>query len=88
MNNKIALLTGEVPLTRKEAELYLLQKYGRAGAVTHKTLAKLATVGGGPVFQRFGRRIGYFPTALDEWVASRASNPMRSTSDHGGVPHV
>lgn len=70
----------ETPLSRKEAEIYLAKKYGRVGGVTAKTLAKLATVGGGPSFRKFGRRVGYYPSDLDIWVASRMSQAMSSTS--------
>ena len=72
----------EIPLTRCEAERYLLQRYGKAGAVTAKTLAKFATVGGGPVFRRFGRRVAYLPSDLDIWVSSRTSQRLSSTSSH------
>ncbi len=71
----------ETPLSRKEAEIYLAKKYGRVGGVTAKTLAKLATVGGGPSFRKFGRRVGYFPSDLDTWVAGRTSRAMNNTSE-------
>lgn len=71
----------ETLLTRKESETYLLARYGRAGAVSAKTLAKLACIGGGPAFRRIGRRVAYMPSDLDAWVASRSSKPMRSTSE-------
>lgn len=44
------------------------------------TLAKYRTVGGGPVFLRYGRRVLYRPSALNGWIASRTSE-LRSTSD-------
>ncbi|MCE7887709.1 MAG: DNA-binding protein [Alphaproteobacteria bacterium PRO2] len=69
----------EIPLTRTESEKYLIEKYGRAGAVSAKTLAKLACVGGGPVFCRIGRRIAYLPSDLDAWVKSRSSGPLINT---------
>ena len=45
------------------------------------TLAKLASIGGGPKFQKFGRRVVYTAADLDEWVDGRLSRPMASTCD-------
>jgi hypothetical protein len=45
------------------------------------TLAKLAVIGGGPIFRRIGRVPLYLTDDLDEWVASKLSPPMGSTSD-------
>jgi len=44
------------------------------------TLAKYRTLGGGPSFVRFGRRIFYRPSALDAWIASRTRD-LRNTSE-------
>ena len=44
-------------------------------------LAKLAVIGGGPVFRRAGRVPLYSTDDLDEWVASILGPPMRSTSE-------
>lgn len=71
-------------LSRKEASTYLLKKYGAPGSISHTTLAKLAVVGGGPEFVKFGRRVGYTPTALDTFAQGRLSAPMKSTSDRAG----
>jgi len=68
-------------LRRKEASLYLLQRYGHG---SYRTLAKLATVGGGPLFRRFGRIVVYTPADLDKWAMSRLTGPMTSTSDTSG----
>ena len=65
-------------LSRKEASEYLKSR-GLPAAVA--TLNKLACVGGGPVFQSFGRLPRYRPEDLDAWVAARLSKPKRSTSD-------
>jgi hypothetical protein len=46
------------------------------------TLAKYRTLGGGPSFIRFGRRIRYLPSALDAWVAGR-TRELRNTSEAG-----
>jgi hypothetical protein len=44
------------------------------------TLAKYRTIGGGPAFIRFGRRIRYRPSALAAWLAQRARE-LRKTSE-------
>jgi hypothetical protein len=66
-------------LGRKAASKYLQEVHGVVRAPS--TLAKYAVIGGGPVFQRMGRDPVYTPVNLDEWVASKLSGPMRSTSD-------
>lgn len=67
------------PLRRAEASDYLKQRHG----VDRKpaTLAKYATIGGGPAFRLAGRVPLYDPEALDTWVAEITSAPMRSTSE-------
>jgi hypothetical protein len=68
------------PLSRKEASGYLLSRHGIARAPA--TLAKLATIGGGPVFRKVNSRLAvYNPSDLDAWAASIMSGPMRSTSE-------
>lgn len=66
-------------LRRKAASKYLLEIHGVVRAPS--TLAKYAVLGGGPIFRRIGRDPVYTPGHLDEWVASKLSGPMRSTSD-------
>ena len=44
-------------------------------------LAKLAVVGGGPIFRHAGRIPLYTTDWLDQWMESRLGKPMRSTSD-------
>lgn len=65
-------------LRRKEAADYLRKHYGHGSP---RTLAKLATIGGGPVFHRFGRIVVYEPAALDSWALTGLSGPLHSTSD-------
>ena len=65
-------------LTRAEAAAFLSERGFR---VAYATLNKYATVGGGPVFESFGRRPLYKPTALLAWVAEKTSAPRRSTSE-------
>jgi hypothetical protein len=67
------------PLRRAEAAAYLLEKHG----IQRKpaTLAKLAVLGGGPVFRRAGRVPLYSPADLDEFAAKITSAPVHSTSE-------
>jgi hypothetical protein len=66
-------------LRRKAASEYLSATWGVHRAPS--TLAKLAVTGGGPTFRLVGRVPYYSPDDLDEWVLSKLSRPMRSTSD-------
>jgi hypothetical protein len=68
-------------LRRKQAGEYLKARYGYG---SERTLAKLATLGGGPIFRKLGRIVVYDPADLDSWVLSRLSAPLRSTSDGPG----
>jgi hypothetical protein len=75
----VTLMSTHRFLRRKAASDYLQEKHGVNCA--SGTLAKLAVIGGGPVFQRINRVPYYTPENLDQWVASKLSAPMRSTSD-------
>jgi hypothetical protein len=65
-------------LRRKDAAQYLKSKYGYGSA---RTLAKLACLGGGPIFRKVGRFILYTAADLDAWALSKISGPLASTSD-------
>jgi hypothetical protein len=65
-------------LTRAEAAQYLTD---RGLPITKNTLQKMATVGGGPVYQIFGFRSLYTPSNLDAWAEQKLSTPRRSTSE-------
>lgn len=67
------------PLRRSEASEYLENQHGIRRTVS--TLAKLAVIGGGPVFRRVGRTPLYAPDDLDAWVAVKLGPPQRTTSD-------
>ena len=67
-------------LRRREASAFLCER-GYPNAPS--TLAKLASVGGGPVFQSFGRIPLYREDDLLAWAQSRSTGPRRSTSDPG-----
>lgn len=65
-------------LERAEAAEYLTERGLR---ITKGTLGKLATVGGGPAYQRFGHRAVYTAESLDAWAAAKLTAPRCSTSD-------
>lgn len=46
-----------------------------------QTLVNWRHVGGGPVFHRFGHRVVYSETELQEWLEARLGPPLRSTSE-------
>jgi hypothetical protein len=62
---------------RAAAQFLTEQGYKTAPA----TLARLACVGGGPAFRKFGRKPLYNDEDLLDWAHSRLSAPMRSTSE-------
>jgi hypothetical protein len=62
---------------RKSAE-YLKDIYGHG---SERTLAKLATIGGGPEIIYSGRIPLYTQESLDKWALSKLSAPVRSTSE-------
>lgn len=65
-------------LSRAQAADYLT---ARGFKTAKQTLAKLAVVGGGPMYQTFGSRVVYSPAELDTWANMRLSQPRRSTSE-------
>ena len=65
-------------LRRAEASRYLQATHGVVRAPS--TLAKLACLGGGPLFVKFGHVPLYDPADLDAWVRSRTSSPLANTS--------
>lgn len=67
-------------MRRKTAGEYLKSQYGFG---SEKTLAKLASVGGGPIFHKAGSAALYKPTDLDAWATERIGAPKSSTSDRG-----
>ena len=71
-------MTQSTYLRREQAAAYLQERYG---AYTTETLAKLATIGGGPPFVKFGRFPLYRPEDLETWAISRMSPKVRTTSE-------
>jgi hypothetical protein len=69
--------------TREASEFLTASGYTTAPA----TLNKLRCVGGGPAFEKFGRRPLYSETSLLEWVQGRTTRPLRSTSDTKNTAH-
>jgi hypothetical protein len=65
---------------RTEAANYVREKWGFP--CSGKWLAKLAVVGGGPVYRKAGRYPIYNPIELDAWAEARISAPHFSTSDY------
>lgn len=66
-------------LRRTDAARHIRENWGVPCST--KWLAKLAVVGGGPVYRKAGRVPIYAPADLDEWAQSRIGAPRRSTSD-------
>ena len=66
-------------LRRRAAAQYVEERWGLP--CQPSWLAKLAVVGGGPIFRKCGRFPVYEEAALDDWARSRPSAPMRSTSE-------
>jgi hypothetical protein len=65
-------------LRRKQAGAYLKYKYGFG---SEKTLAKLASIGGGPEIFYAGRLPLYVEENLDAWAEGKIAAPVRSTSE-------
>ena len=64
-------------LDRPEAADYLTS---RGFQISKNTLQKYVTVGGGPIYRRFGKRAVYLTSDLDEWVLGKLSSPRCSSS--------
>jgi hypothetical protein len=67
-------------LRRWEAADYLKIVHGIE--VAPATLAKWASVGGGPAYQKVNRTPLYPTVELDNWAADKLGDPVRNTS-HG-----
>ena len=68
-------------LRRKAAAEYLRVHWGLPR--TANTLAKLAVIGGGPIFRKAGRIPLYAVDDLDSYVEASLGKPLRSTSELG-----
>jgi hypothetical protein len=78
---------GDRYLDRREAAEYLTSQRGLR--VSRNSLQKMATLGGGPLYRRFGIRAVYTIDDLDAWASAKLSAPRRSTSETllSEVPH-
>lgn len=63
-------------LNRREAAEYVSRKGLK---ISRNTLQKFATVGGGPIYRKFGNKSVYIISDLDAWIREKLK-PMRSTS--------
>lgn len=68
-------------LERTEAAQYLTERGLR---VSKNTLQKWATVGGGPLYRRFGTRAVYQTCDLDEWAIAKLSTPRHTSPARAG----
>jgi len=64
-------------LERPEAADYLTKRGLR---VSKNTLQKYGTIGGGPVYRKFGNRALYTPDDLDTWAEEKLTAPRASSS--------
>lgn len=69
-------------LRRADAAAYVRNTYGFP--CSRQWLAKLAVIGGGPVFRKAGRFPIYKPADLDAWAQSRIGPAQSSTSGAAG----
>ncbi|MGO4667703.1 helix-turn-helix transcriptional regulator [Bosea sp. 2RAB26] len=68
------------PLDRREASRYLFDRYGIRRAPG--TLAKLACIGGGPLYRHAGQLAIYDVPALDEYAAQLTTAPAPNSKAH------
>jgi hypothetical protein len=66
-------------LRRDSAARHIREHWGLP--CSPRWLAKLAVVGGGPIFRKAGRTPIYARADLDAWAPSRIGAPQKSTSD-------
>jgi hypothetical protein len=67
------------PLRRDQAAEYIRANYG--APCTRSWLAKLASVGGGPAYQKFSRFPLYRKDDLDAWAQGKIGPRVQSTSE-------
>jgi hypothetical protein len=65
-------------LDRRQAAQFLTDRGYRTAPAT---LAKLACLGGGPLFRSFGRKPLYLAADLLAWAEARTTGPRHSTSE-------
>jgi hypothetical protein len=67
-------------LRRRAAAAYLREQRGIP--FSEQTLAKLACIGGGPLYRLFGRIPLYTSLDLDAYADTKLGKPVRSTSEY------
>lgn len=67
-------------LRRADAAAYVNKTYGFP--CSRQWLAKLAVIGGGPIFRKAGRYPIYKPADLDAWAQARIGPARASTSEN------
>jgi hypothetical protein len=77
MPNKTTPATKAKRFRRAEVPAYLKLEWGLS--YSSKTLAKLATLGGGPPMEYDGRRPLYPQDGLDAWAAAKIGPRVNST---------
>lgn len=77
------MTTDKPRIRRSEVPAYLLAHHGIT--VACKTLAKYASVGGGPAMVYYGRIPLYDLSELDRWATARLSAPVANTSERGAA---
>jgi hypothetical protein len=75
------LMSHATYLRRRAAAEYLRENRGIP--CSEKTLAKLACMGGGPLYRLFGRIPLYLIVDLDAYADAKVSKPVQSTSQYG-----
>lgn len=73
-------------LSREEASAYLRDGWGISRTI--KTLAKLATLGGGPPYRRDSSRCLYDARDLDQWAQSILSPKVNSSAELSTMKHT
>lgn len=81
--NWMAAMIDRPRLRRADVPAYMAQTHGIDIAVA--TLAKLASIGGGPSMEYIGRTPLYAKASLDAWARQRLGTPVNSTSERGAA---
>jgi len=68
----------DIASTQPENPYLTPKQAGEFLALSPRTLEKMRTIGGGPAFHKFGRRISYARSDLIQWAQGRK---CESTSD-------
>jgi hypothetical protein len=68
----------QIYLRRDQAARHIRELWGLP--CSPRWLAKLAVVGGGPIYRKAGRTPIYAPADLDAWALARIGAPQRSSS--------